>query len=267
MDETLLQARGLEMPGRTSMVFGPVDMELPRGQLGVVTGQQGSGRSALLLALAGRLKGVQGELTVGEIDGIAHPRKLRREVSVARITGLADLEPNLTIGESRDERAIAEGIGVRRGRERFVHLERELGHRFDPEQWVDRMPAVERTLLTLVLGCLAPSRYVVLDDIDESLTDRQLGWIHDGLDILLEGGQHVVMSALDQSPLPAKAVVWHLDKPTPPQDAGFELHLPRHAQDQASPTRPIPTRPPDTTPDTPDAPTDTTDPTDTTKDA
>lgn len=220
----LLQARGLEMAGRSSMVFGPLDLDLRTDRVGVVTGQQGSGRSALLLALAGRLKGVQGSLLVTDIDGIAHPRALRKQVSVARITDFAELEPNLTVAESRDERAIAEGIGTRRGRERFRQLEDLLDHRFQLDDWAGHLPAVEKTLLELVLGCLKPAALVVCDDLDASLTDAQLRWIHDGLAVLREDGNHFVVSMLDESPLPDDAHVVHL-VPPPSRDADF---LPTH---------------------------------------
>lgn len=226
----LFRARGLEMAGRESMVFGPVDFDLARGHIGVVTGQQGAGRSALLLALAGRLKGVQGSLQVGEIDGVHHARALRKQVAVARITDFADLEPNLTVGESRDERAIAEGIGQREGRRRFAELEDLLGHRFELDQWTDRMPAVERTLLTLVLGCLAPSRYVVVDDLDEQLTDEQLRWIHDGMALLVAQHHNFVVSALDQSPLPEGATVLHLPAPPPRVEPALVLRKPSRRQ-------------------------------------
>ena len=68
----LVQARGLEMAGRESMVFGPLDFDIPQGNIGVLTGQQGSGRSALLLALSGRLKGVKGHLPgyLNYLDGV-----------------------------------------------------------------------------------------------------------------------------------------------------------------------------------------------------
>lgn len=238
-----MRAHQLELAGRESMVFGPIDFAPTEDHLAVVTGQQGAGRSALLLALAGRLKGVQGELHVGEIDGITHPRKLRKEVSVARITGLADLEPNLTIAESRDERAIAEGIGLRRGRERFTELESLLGHQFNKEQWIDRVPAVERTLLTIALGCLSPARYVVLDDVDESLTDRQLRWIYDGLEILHEQGNNFVLTALEQSPLPTDATVLHLSPPPSRTEPNFELHLRRRKRSATPSSAATPTSP------------------------
>ncbi|MEL4358371.1 MULTISPECIES: ATP-binding cassette domain-containing protein [unclassified Luteococcus] len=237
-DDEILRARRLQLRGRESKVFGPVDLTLTRGGITVVTGQQGAGRSALLLALSGRLKGVQGELQSAEIDGIAHPRKLRRQVSVARISDLADLEPNLTIAESRDERAIADGIGVRRGRERFAELETLLNHQFDKEQWVGRMPAVERTLLTIVLGCLAPASFVVLDDVDDSLTERQLTWIHDGLGLLTEQGHSFVLSSLEQSPVPPRAQVVHLSPPPTRTEPNFELHRLRRRLAQPTSTNP-----------------------------
>lgn len=223
--QLLFSARGLELAGRNSMVFGPLDLDLRADEVAVVTGQQGSGRSALLLALAGRLKGVQGSLQVGAVDGIAHPRALRQQVSIARISGLADLEPQLTVGESRDERAISEGIGTRRGREQFSRLEDLLDHRYQTDDLVDHLPAVEKTLLTLMLGCLRPAAYVVCDDVDDRLTDAQLGWIHDGIAVLREDGHHFVLSSLDQSPLPEASRVIHL-QPPPSRDADF---VPTHS--------------------------------------
>ena len=75
----LVQARGLEMAGRESMVFGPLDFDIPQGNIGVLTGQQGSGRSALLLALSGRLKGVKGHLVINgeDVTRLASMAKLK----------------------------------------------------------------------------------------------------------------------------------------------------------------------------------------------
>ena len=215
----LLRARNLTMTGRESTVFGPLDLDLHTNGPTIITGQQGAGRSSLLLALTGRLRGVTGELVAlpregfAEVDGIAHPRALRKATSVARISGFADLEPNLTVGESRDERAIADGLGQRRGRERFREFEDLLGHNFDIDQMVSRLPAVEKTLLTIVLGALAPSHHVVLDDVDEDLTAAQLGFIHDAVTVLQLKDVHYVMTALDESFVPDGATVVHLRAP------------------------------------------------------
>lgn len=212
----LVQARGLEMAGRESMVFGPLDFDIPQGNIGVLTGQQGSGRSALLLALSGRLKGVKGHLVINGEDAMSKTRQLRKHISVGRISGLAELEPNLTVGESRDERAIADGLGQRKGRDRFRLLEEVLGHYFQLDQWVDHMPAVERTLLTVVLGSLVPSTHVVIDDLDDSLTAEQLAFIYDAmLAIQQADGRDFIVSALDQNAIPANATCVHLASPAP----------------------------------------------------
>lgn len=209
--QPLLRARQLLLEGGRGPVFGPLDTQLYAGQRGVVVGQQGTGRSALLLALAGRMKGVTGELQVEDIDGIAHPRRLRQRTSIARIGGLAELEPSLTVGECRDERALTEAIGVRRGRARFTELQNALGEWFDPEEVVEHLPGVRRTLLTAILGCLRPAAYVLLDDLDASLTDEQLHWIHRQLDVLTEAGNTFIVSALDTARTPPGAVLLHLD--------------------------------------------------------
>ena len=61
-------------------------------------------------------------------------------------------------------------------------------------------------------------------NLDASLTDAQLRWIHDGLAVLREDGNHFVVSMLDESPLPDDAHVVHL-VPPPSRDADF---LPTH---------------------------------------
>lgn len=212
----LFDAEALQLRGREQMVFGPLDWKLDPAYTGVVSGRQGSGRSALLLALAGRLKGATGRLQVGEVDGIGQPRALRKRVSVARIVGLAELEPNLTVGESRDERSLAEGISTKQGREAFAHLEEVLGHSFDVETWTERLPALERTLLTVMLGCLRPADYVVVDDLDADLTDSEIVWMHRAMALLRADGHHFVISMLEQSPLPAGSSVLHLTAPPRP---------------------------------------------------
>ena len=186
------------MDGARGRVFGPIDWDLKLGERAVIVGQQGAGRSALLLALGGRLRGVQGTIMIDGFDGVAHPRKLRRLTSVARIAGFADLEPRLTIEESRDERCLLEGFSVREGRKRFEMLQDLVGAVFEPRQQVGRLPAVQRTLLTALLGCLRPARYVLLDDIGLSLTEEQLGWIYQQLDVLEKAGATFVVSALDE---------------------------------------------------------------------
>lgn len=211
-----LTARGLTLRSIRGTVFGPVDVDLPPGVPGAVLGTQGSGRSALLLALVGRLQGAGGELTLGDMDGIRHPHRLRRATTVARITDYVELEPLLTIRECIDEHCLAEGISRRTGRKRFARLEAAVGFHPDHGDQVSSLPVEDRTILTCMLACLRPADVIVYDDIDSSLTRPQLEHVYRVLETLGRLGHRFVVSALTSAPVPRGAVVVEL--PTPGHD-------------------------------------------------
>lgn len=210
-----LTARGLTLRSARGTVFGPVDFDLPTGVPGVVLGTQGSGRSAFLLSLVGRMQGALGELHLGEVDGIRHPHRLRRATAVAHISGYVELEPALTVAEAVDERCLLDGLPRREGRRRLAELQDAVGFHPDPKATVGSLPAEEVTVLTCLLACLRPAEVVVYDDLDTSLTTPQLERVHHVLDVLCSLGHRFVVSALASSPVPAGAVILAL--PTPGQ--------------------------------------------------
>jgi ABC-type Fe3+/spermidine/putrescine transport system ATPase subunit len=57
-------ARGITMTGPWGRVFGPLDLDIPAGGATVLVGPPGSGRTALMMNLAGRMKPSSGTLTV-----------------------------------------------------------------------------------------------------------------------------------------------------------------------------------------------------------
>lgn len=153
----------------------PLDLTLDRST--VVVARPGPERAALLLALAGRWSGpMTGRVYAGEPTGSARrdARVLRRVTGVARIGGLVDLEDRLTVGESRDERGLAEGIGVRRARQAYADLADRLSDLPGPGVLVGSLPPAERTRLALLLARLSGPAAIVVDDLDASaaLTDR-----------------------------------------------------------------------------------------------
>src|SRR5690348_1604940 len=85
-------ARDLRFDTPEGAVFGPVDLAFQRSRVAVIHGPAGSGRSSLLLALAGRLRGWTGTLTVAGLDARADERRLRRRSSIARLADLVELE-------------------------------------------------------------------------------------------------------------------------------------------------------------------------------
>ncbi len=57
-------ARGISMTGPWGKVFGPLDLDIGAGGVTVLIGPPGSGRTALLMNLAGRMKPSEGTVTV-----------------------------------------------------------------------------------------------------------------------------------------------------------------------------------------------------------
>lgn len=212
----LLEIDQLALAHRDGTVFGPVTATLPRSSLVVVHGPAGSGRSALLLALAGRMRGTTGTLrftdapndpssTVGlrrwwreRRAGRAH----RRTAAIARVDGLVDLEPRLTVTETVTERCLADQVPVARGHIRFDALCERIRTSFPPQALVGELDALDRLVLTTVLAMLRPAALVVLDDLDRDLDTAGQAEMFTILQRFVVTGCTIVASTCDRQPIP-----------------------------------------------------------------
>lgn len=79
-------ARGIAMVGPWGRVFGPLDLDIPAGGTTVLVGPSGSGRTALMMSLAGRMKPSAGTLTV------LGQRKARRIFEMAAVAGIEQID-------------------------------------------------------------------------------------------------------------------------------------------------------------------------------
>ena len=59
-----ITARGIRMRGPWGPVYGPIDLDIEAGGVSVLRYPTGTGRTALLMTLAGRMKPVEGQITV-----------------------------------------------------------------------------------------------------------------------------------------------------------------------------------------------------------
>jgi len=84
-------AEGICMTGPWGPVYGPVDLAIPTGGLNVLVCTAGTGRTALLMTLAGRMKPKSGKLTVFGA---------RRARDIFAISGLAGINGIDTVSES-----------------------------------------------------------------------------------------------------------------------------------------------------------------------
>ncbi|HEY0237803.1 MAG TPA: ATP-binding cassette domain-containing protein [Friedmanniella sp.] len=209
----VVEARHLTLVGPEGPVFTDVSLAVEAGRLTVVVGPGGSGRSSLLLALCGRMRGCTGALLFrGHLVLRGRDlRALRRRTAVARIAAVVQPEPQLTVAESVVERALLDGVRPATAEQAFAAAEDLLDVRLDRTALVEGLTAYERTALAVALALVRPADLVVLDDLDADLglaDQRRLG---DALLRLAEGGPAVLVSTTEPSPVPAGAVLVALD--------------------------------------------------------
>ncbi len=101
-----ISLRGWSMSGRQGDVFADVDLDVPAGSLAIIRGSGGTGKTSLLLSLAGRMRVSAGTGSVGGHDIRRQARAVRSCVSVGHVAGLTDLEKDFTVAQHLAERLI-----------------------------------------------------------------------------------------------------------------------------------------------------------------
>jgi ABC-2 type transport system ATP-binding protein len=215
--EPTLDLQDLALAGPRGPVFGPVSLVLEPGQLGVVRGRAGSGRSALLLAASGRLAvGTRRGRLVGR-DLRTHARQARQHAAVARIAGLVDLEPQLTVSESVVERSLTEGVSAVRAERALAECEELWSCQFPRDALVADLDALDRARLTLALARVRLADLLVFDDVDHDHEPSDQRRLYAAMSACCASGTAVLASTTDPAAIPPHAVVVSLD-PEPSQD-------------------------------------------------
>jgi ABC-2 type transport system ATP-binding protein len=221
----LVDVQHLGLATRTGPVFADVTFSIERGALTAVVGRSGSGRSALLLAVTGRMRGLTGAVRLHSRR--TRPRDLWRVTSVARLATLVQPEGQLSVGESVGERALIDGVPSVDAERAMAVAEEALEVRFDRTRLVDDLDAYDRTLLCVALATIRPAELVVLDDADRGLDLDDQRRLLAALTRLAVTGPAVLVSTTERAAVPTSAAV----VPLGPQPAA------------ASPPAPVPTLP------------------------
>ena len=221
-DSPYIETHDLSLVTREGPVYSGVELSFRRGRLAAVVGRSGSGRSALLLTLAGRMRGWTGRCRVAGYDAATQTATLRDRSSLARISDLVDLEPRLTVAESITERALIDAMPLQRAGERFDASCAALGDPgFPRKTLVGELSSLDQTLLAVALATLRPAELVFLDQAERGLDGQQLEQLMTGLVGLVASGTCVVVSVLDVAALPDGADSYTLSErgtgsPVPP---------------------------------------------------
>lgn len=199
----MIEAIGLGLRTRQGWVFRDVDLVLPAGSVAAIAGPSGSGRTMLLLSLAGRAKSSTGELRVNDAASRAD---IRRQVTVARATGAVELDPDLTVGDSRREAGLLFYGADLDWAEKLVGLDIN-----NAASAIGDLAPDDAALFALALAASARPAAVVLDDVDAHTTPDQQRRIWAALAAVAGAGITTVASTIDAS-LAGGALVYDLGR-------------------------------------------------------
>ena len=189
----IVEAVDLGLRASRGWVFRNVNLQLDAGRLLALTGRPGSGRTSLLLALAGHFKTNAGRLTRNGPAALGY------------IPGLQGPEPALTVAEHIEERLLLIGRWSRRRRREQIETtiaaaSALAGEPLHPDAKGRELTSLQRQELGLALAALNEPRLIVTDDVDAGMDsdERRRLWL--GLADLAAQGYAVVAAAREAEP-------------------------------------------------------------------
>ncbi|MBS1691833.1 MAG: hypothetical protein JST91_06385 [Actinobacteria bacterium] len=192
-----ISAQGIRMRGPWGPVYGPIDLDIDEGGVTVLVCPAGSGRTALLMTLAGRMRPVAGELTV-------FGRTRARDVfAISALAGIDELD---TVSESvRVRDLITEQLRWDAPWYRLVPRagDEELAAVCGPvfgdlplpplDEYFEELTELDRLLLRIALANTARPPLLVVGNLDAVASDLSRGLLVERLIEL--GKQQTVVTA------------------------------------------------------------------------
>lgn len=169
-------ARGLSVTGPWGPVFGPLDLDVATGGLTALVGPAGSGRTALLMTLAGRMKP-----SCGSVSVFGH-RRARDVFGVSALAGIEELDSvfeSVTVRDLITEQLRWDAPWHRLIR-RAGEAERDqvcrgvFGELPPPRltEYVEELNELDGLLLRIALANTARPPLLVIGGIDQQASDR-----------------------------------------------------------------------------------------------
>ena len=167
----IIEARGLELKTLLGCPYSGVDLDVKQGEVFAIRGRNGSGKTALLLTLAGRTRFTKGSLTV---LGHKLPRErteVQRHVGLGLFEGLNDL-PDTQLAK-HSVAAEFELFGRTLGDEEVAAYLDEWKISDIGDKPVRDLTREELVHLTTALAWAGHPEIIVIDDIESQMTLEQ----------------------------------------------------------------------------------------------
>ncbi|WP_435260604.1 ATP-binding cassette domain-containing protein [Streptomyces sp. 1222.5] len=194
--ELLVEARQLCATGYGAMLFTSVNAVVHKGDVAVISGPPGTGRTALLLALSGRFPTVGGVLLTA--DGVPAVRSaLRRRIAVAQALPVIRPEPTLRVSEAIAERRITAGrknVTAQAVHETLAAMGLEPP---PPHAVIQDMGTVEQTLFALALARTPGTEGICYDDVEAGLPASDRTFLREAVKSLAALGPALLVTSCD----------------------------------------------------------------------
>jgi ABC-2 type transport system ATP-binding protein len=159
----LIRAEHLGLRTKRGWVYQGINLALAPGSVTAIAGPAGSGRSMVLLTLAGRARPTTGRLVVA---GQERRSDIRQLVTVARVTGAVELEPEMHVIDHIREAELL-------GHHDYYATAKTIGLDIDPTAIVGDLATDDATLFAVALALAGRPKALVVDDVDIAATPTQ----------------------------------------------------------------------------------------------
>lgn len=183
-------ARGISVRGPQGCAIANVSLDVAAGQLAVIAGMAGSGRTSALLALAGRMRLVTGTVAVGGYRLPGDSKKVQQLLAVAPSSAPVDLDEFLTVEEH-----IAERFAISRTHPSVTEAFDILALRAPRRLRVGELRPDDRVLLAAALAVAERPAALVIDDVDRGCGPDERRRVWTGLNALTQQGCTVVATS------------------------------------------------------------------------
>ncbi|MFD3812234.1 hypothetical protein [Rhodococcus sp. NPDC058639] len=206
---TLVSARGIELDGPWGHVFGPLDLDIDEGGVCVLAAPAGAARTALMMALCGRMRLTGGSLTVLGYEN--KPRKVFAHSAIACMNELDEVPPSVTVRDlvteqkrwdspwyrlvpRVDERGVADMCEEVFGDVELPHL----------RAFVDDLPELQQMLLRIAVANTRRPPLLVVGRLDRIADDAERTVL---LERLIALGETQSVITADVNPIPPGVAV------------------------------------------------------------
>lgn len=171
-ERPFIQARDLGIRTLIGSPYQNVSLSIPRDTFAIICGEHGSGKTALLLTLAGHMVPSKGSLIVGDYE---FPRELNKVAKISGLgifQGLNDLEENIPCLSLLRAELNLYGKPNRKG-VAIDYLDR-WGLAHIQNMYVRDLTQIDLVRFGIALGMAKDPALLVVDDLERELTLDQI---------------------------------------------------------------------------------------------